>query len=87
MIKRVCIFCGSSCGTKPAYAGAAATVGQLLVCRGVSIVYGGGSVGLMGVLADAVLAAGGDITGVIPQSLFDKELGHSGDCKIFCVKG
>ncbi len=75
---RICVFCGSSPGARPAYAEAAAGLGRLLVAEGIGVVYGGGSVGLMGVLADAVLAEGGEITGVIPQALVDREIGHPG---------
>jgi uncharacterized protein (TIGR00730 family) len=75
---RVCVFCGSSPGARPAYAEAAAEMGRLLADEGVGAVYGGGQVGLMGVLADAVLEAGGEIVGVIPQALVDREIGHPG---------
>jgi uncharacterized protein (TIGR00730 family) len=75
---RVCVFCGSSPGARPAYAEAAASTGRLLAGEGIGVVYGGGQVGLMGVLADAVLAEGGEIVGVIPQALVDREIGHPG---------
>jgi uncharacterized protein (TIGR00730 family) len=77
-LRRLCIFCGSSSGTLPAYAAAAAGLGRLLAERGIEIVYGGGRVGLMGVVADAALAAGGRVTGVIPEALATKELAHAG---------
>jgi uncharacterized protein (TIGR00730 family) len=77
-MKRVCVFCGSSVGNRPAYQDAARNLGQLLADRGIGLVYGGGNVGLMGVIADAVLAAGGDVIGVIPQSLADREIAHTG---------
>jgi uncharacterized protein (TIGR00730 family) len=77
-MKRVCVFCGSSVGTNPAYAKAAATVGALLASRGIGLVYGGGNVGLMGVIADAALAAGGDVIGVIPRALAEREVAHTG---------
>lgn len=77
-MQSVCVFCGSSPGAHPAYAEAAKELGQLLAARGVRLVYGGGHVGLMGALADAALAAGGTVIGVIPQSLADKELAHLG---------
>ncbi len=77
-MKRVCVFCGSALGTKPVYADSARAFGQLLASRGLDLVFGGGHIGLMGVLADAVLAAGGSVTGVIPQSLVDRELAHGG---------
>ena len=75
---RLCIFCGSSAGHDPAYAASAAQLGRVLAQRGIGVVYGGGRVGLMGVLADAALAAGGDVIGVIPQALIERELGHRG---------
>jgi len=77
-MRRVCVFCGSSAGARPAYAEAARAVGQLLVERGLGLVYGGGNVGLMGVVADAVLAAGGEVVGVIPHALMAREIGHPG---------
>jgi len=77
-MRRICVFCGSSPGARPAYAEAAAQVGRLLAGEGIGLVYGGGQVGLMGVLADAVLAEGGEIVGVIPQALVDREIGHPG---------
>jgi uncharacterized protein (TIGR00730 family) len=75
-VRRVCVFCGANPGARPAYAEAAEELAALLVAEGVGVVYGGGGVGLMGKLADAVLAHGGDITGVIPRALVDKEIGH-----------
>jgi uncharacterized protein (TIGR00730 family) len=77
-VRRVCVFCGSSPGARPAYAEAAEELATLLVAGGIGVVYGGGGVGLMGKLADAVLAQGGEITGVIPHALVDREIGHSG---------
>jgi hypothetical protein len=76
--KRLCVFCGSSHGNNPAYAEAAKNAGGELARRKIGLVYGGGNVGLMGVLADAVLAAGGHVTGVIPEALMAKEVGHRG---------
>jgi uncharacterized protein (TIGR00730 family) len=75
-MRRVCVFCGSSSGARPEYAEAARRFGAALAGRGLGLVYGGGHVGLMGVLADAVLAAGGEVVGVIPQALVDRELAH-----------
>ena len=75
---RLCGFCGSSVGSNPAYAEAAVTLGSLLARRGIGLVYGGGNVGLMGVIADAALAAGGDVIGVIPKALADREVAHHG---------
>jgi uncharacterized protein (TIGR00730 family) len=75
-VRRVCVFCGSSSGARPAYAEATAQLAGLLVAEGLGVVYGGGGVGLMGKLADAVLAHEGEIIGVIPRALMDKEIGH-----------
>jgi uncharacterized protein (TIGR00730 family) len=77
-LQRICVFCGSSPGARPAYGEAAEGLGALLARRGIGLVYGGSHLGLMGVLADAVLAAGGRVTGVIPQMLVDKEVAHRG---------
>ena len=77
-LKRVCVYCGSSRGTDPAYAEAAEALAAELVRRGIGLVYGGGSVGLMGVIADAVLARGGDVIGVIPRFLHRREIMHEG---------
>ncbi len=74
----VCVFAGSSPGARPEYATAARALGRSLAGEGISLVYGGGSVGLMGILADEVLAGGGSVVGVIPQALFDREVGHDG---------
>jgi uncharacterized protein (TIGR00730 family) len=77
-MQRVCVFCGSSPGARPAYAEATAEVARLLAGEGIGVVYGGGHVGLMGVLADTVMAAGGEAIGVMPQALVDREIGHTG---------
>lgn len=77
-IRSLCVFCGSSVGNRPEYAAAAAEVGQLLAERNIRLIYGAGDVGLMGVLADAALAKGGEVVGVIPQMLVDRELAHRG---------
>lgn len=77
-MRRVCVYCGSSAGTHPGHATAAAAFGKMLAGRGIGLVYGGGNVGLMGVLADAVLEEGGEVIGVIPEALLKKELGHRG---------
>jgi uncharacterized protein (TIGR00730 family) len=77
-LRRVCVFCGSSPGARPAYADAAEEFGRLLVAEGIGLVYGGGKVGLMGRLADAVLAEGGEAIGVMPEALVAKEIGHRG---------
>jgi uncharacterized protein (TIGR00730 family) len=75
-MQRVCVFCGSSAGSNPAYAEAARVMGRELVARGMGLVYGGGHVGLMGVVADAVLEAGGEAIGVIPHALAAREIAH-----------
>src|SRR4051812_40716759 len=74
----ICVFCGSSPGLRPEYAIAAAMLGRLLAEQSIRLIYGAGNVGLMGVLADAALAAGGQVIGVIPQGLVDRELAHQG---------
>jgi uncharacterized protein (TIGR00730 family) len=75
---RCCVFCGSSPGTRPIYAAAAASLARCLVANGIGIVYGGGKVGLMGALADAALAEGGHVIGVIPRALMEREIAHRG---------
>jgi uncharacterized protein (TIGR00730 family) len=75
-MKRICVFCGSSPGNDPRYLEAARRLGRTLALRGLGLVYGGGSVGLMGAVADATLAAGGEVTGVIPEVLQIRELAH-----------
>src|SRR3954464_7387628 len=77
-LRRVCVYAGSSAGARPVYAHGARELGALLAARGIGVVYGGGAVGLMGSLADAALAAGGEVTGVIPASLLAREVGHPG---------
>jgi uncharacterized protein (TIGR00730 family) len=77
-LRRVCVFCGSSRGTDPAYVDAAEATATELVRRGIGVVYGGGSVGLMGVVADTALAAGGEVIGVIPRFLHRREIMHEG---------
>lgn len=77
-MRRVCVFCGSNSGVRPEYRAVVSSFGRLLAERGLGLVYGGGNVGLMGVLADAVLATGGEAIGVIPEALLAKEVGHSG---------
>ncbi len=77
-MKRVCVFCGSSCGGSDGYTELARRCGAILAERGLTLVYGGGNVGLMGVLADAALEAGAEVIGVIPHRLVDRELAHHG---------
>ncbi len=74
----ICVYCGSNAGVRPAYAEAARGLGALLGARGLGLVYGGGKVGLMGVLADAALAAGAEVIGVIPRAMVERELAHEG---------
>lgn len=75
-MRRVCVFCGSSSGARPAYAEAARATGRLIARRGLGLVYGGGEVGLMGILANAALEAGGEVIGIIPEALMRMEVGH-----------
>jgi uncharacterized protein (TIGR00730 family) len=76
-MKRIGIYCGASPGVRPDYIAAAETLGRMLAERGIGVVYGGGKVGMMGAVARAALDAGGEVIGVIPQSLFNKELGFA----------
>ena len=84
-MQRLCVFCGSSPGRRPIHAESARSLGKIMAARGLALVYGGGHVGLMGVLADAILEAGGEVIGVIPQSMVDKELAHTGISKLHVV--
>jgi len=77
-VKRICVFCGSSLGGRPSFRAAAALLGRTLAERRIGLVYGGASVGLMGILADAALEAGGSVVGVIPEALAKKEIAHEG---------
>jgi hypothetical protein len=77
-LSSACVFCGSNGGADPIYLERAAEVGRSLAERGIRLVYGGGKVGMMGAVADAALAVGGDVVGVIPQQIFDLEIGHQG---------
>ena len=77
-IKSLCVYCGSNSGSRPAYAWAARDLGALLAQRNIRLIFGGGRVGLMGTVADAALAAGGEVIGVIPESLVAKEVAHQG---------
>ena len=81
----LCVYCGSRSGVEPAHAAAASDVGTLIGRRGWQLVYGGGGAGLMGLVADATLAAGGRVVGVIPQSLMQRELGHPGLTELHVV--
>jgi uncharacterized protein (TIGR00730 family) len=77
-MKRICVYCGSSPGNQPIYREMAEAMGGLLARRGIGLVYGGGNVGLMGIVADAALAGGGEVIGVIPGALADREVAHAG---------
>lgn len=85
-MRTVCVYCGSSPGADPAYVAAARAVGELLAVSGRRIVYGGGRVGVMGALAEAALAAGGEVVGVIPQALVDREAAHRGLSELRVVR-
>ncbi len=84
-MKRVCLFCGARAGTRPAYAAAAAELGGALAARGMTLVYGGGSVGLMKIAAESALAAGGAVVGVITEQLMVHEVGHAGLTELLVV--
>ncbi len=77
-MRSLCVFCGSRTGIEPAYSEAAGALGRALAAEGITLVYGGGRVGLMGVVADAALGAGGEVVGVIPKALLEREISHSG---------
>jgi len=77
-MRRICVFCGSASGTRPEYVEAARALAAAMAARGLGLVYGGGNVGLMGIVADAMLEAGGDVVGVIPHALMSREIGHAG---------
>lgn len=77
-MKRLCVFCGSSPGVRPAYVQTARALGALLAARGVGVVYGGASIGVMGAVADGALQAGGEVIGIIPEKLAVREVSHDG---------
>jgi uncharacterized protein (TIGR00730 family) len=77
-LRRVCVFCGSSSGTSPLYRDAAGQLARAMAARGIGLVFGGGCVGLMGIVADAMLAAGGQAIGVIPSAMVEREIAHKG---------
>jgi uncharacterized protein (TIGR00730 family) len=85
-IRTLCVYCGSSTGHDPAYGHAARALGRQMAERGLSLVYGGGHVGLMGMIADAIMDAGGKVTGVIPAALMDAEVGHDRLTRLHVVK-
>lgn len=84
-MKSICVFCGSSMGLKPTYQLVAQAMGKALAQRGIELVYGGGNVGLMGEIADAAIAAGGRVIGVMPEALVTKEIAHTGLTKFHIV--
>ncbi len=86
-LRSVCVFCGASPGASPVYQEAAVALGRHLAERGLTLVYGGGAVGLMGTVADAAMAAGGEVIGIIPQSLQEAEIGHKGLTRLEVVDG
>ena len=86
LLKSLCVYCGSSHGASPVYAESARILAREMVDHGIALVYGGGDVGLMGVIADEVMRLGGEATGVIPQALMDKEVGHHGLTRLHIVK-
>lgn len=86
MIKALCVYCGANAGITPQYAESARALARVLVSENISLVYGGGNVGLMGVIADEVLRLGGEVTGVIPTALVEREVGHTGLTRQFVVK-
>jgi uncharacterized protein (TIGR00730 family) len=85
-IGKVCVFCGSSAGTRPEYRRAAEELGAALAGLGITLVYGGSKIGLMGVLADTVMGAGGQVIGVMPRSLVDREIAHRNLTRLHVVR-
>ena len=86
-MKAVCVYCGSNAGSRPVYAERAAQLGGRLAREGLAVVYGGGNVGLMGIVADAALGAGGEVVGVIPEQLVGWEVAHRGVTRLEVVPG
>ncbi len=86
-MKRLAVYCGSATPADPVYVEAARAVGHALAARGIGVVYGGGKLGLMGAVADAALAAGGEVIGIIPQALVDAEVAHRGCTELHVVSG
>jgi len=85
-MKSIAVYCGASFGASPVYAEAACALARAMVEHNIALVYGGGNVGLMGVIADEVLRLGGEVTGVIPRALLEREVGHTGLTRLFVVK-
>ncbi|MDD1012996.1 TIGR00730 family Rossman fold protein [Pseudomonas rubra] len=86
-VRSICVFCGASTGVNPAYREAAISLGRSIAERGLTLVYGGGAVGLMGIVADAAMAAGGEVIGIIPEALKNAEIGHTGLTRLEVVDG
>ncbi len=84
-VKSVCVYCGSNPGNRPDYLAAAATLGELIARRGLRLVYGGADIGLMGRVANAALEAGGEVVGIMPTALVDKEIAHKGLTELHVV--
>lgn len=87
MMRRLAVYCGSSAGADPDFGGTANALGAEMAVRGIDLVYGGGRLGLMGIVADAVLDGGGEVHGVIPQALIDLEVAHTGATHLHVVAG
>ncbi|MGV7209963.1 TIGR00730 family Rossman fold protein [Oxalobacteraceae bacterium A2-2] len=85
-MKSICVYCGANPGASPRYAEQARALGRAMAEQNINLVYGGGNVGLMGIIADEVLAQGGEVTGVIPTALVERELAHQGLTRLFIVK-
>jgi uncharacterized protein (TIGR00730 family) len=85
-MKSLCVYCGSAAGALPIYADAARDLAKMMVQDNIALVYGGGNVGLMGIIADEVMRLGGEVTGVIPKALLDREVGHLGLTRLHIVK-
>ncbi|MFC0407805.1 LOG family protein [Roseomonas elaeocarpi] len=85
-MKRVCVFCGANPGARPIYAEVARALGQQIAAEGMDLVYGGGKVGLMGVVADAAMQAGAEVDGVIPEALMQREVGHGSVTRLHVVR-
>ncbi|TBU88512.1 TIGR00730 family Rossman fold protein [Stutzerimonas kirkiae] len=86
-LRSICVFCGANTGANPAYQAAASELGRIFAANHIRLIYGGGAVGLMGVVADACMAAGGEVIGIIPQSLKNSEIGHEGLTRLEVVDG
>jgi uncharacterized protein (TIGR00730 family) len=84
-LKRVCVFCGANPGLNPAFAEAARAMGEAIAARGLGLVYGGGHVGLMGIVADAAMRAGAEVIGIIPEVLMRREVGHGAITELHVV--